>query len=187
MPRLLSIIPWVFTAVALLAAAWLAERNLFLRSENQSRQTEHDLIAVALKMSDGQLRERTLLAESLINDLGRQLALRLDLSHLQVIALVPQPGCPDGAKAILILDTNRQTGLLVAEKLPAPSGNQEYQLWILDPEPRNTGAIQLALAGGSLLSFQTLKPIPPNARFALGLEQNGLDPPPPASYLLLGR
>ncbi|MDB6115894.1 MAG: Anti-sigma-K factor rskA [Lacunisphaera sp.] len=86
--------PWIAAIALALAVAWFAQQNAVLRTENTGLRTERELADVACKLARNQLTERSLLAESMINDLGRKLRRSEDLAHLKVTALASRPCSP---------------------------------------------------------------------------------------------
>jgi anti-sigma-K factor RskA len=182
--------PWAIAAGLTLAATWLTFQNQTLQSENETLRTERRLAEVAYQAAQTQLKERSLLAEGLINDLGRQLHEQQDLSRLKVTALASLAGNTPEAQAIAVWDPSRETGLLTVAKLPVIADNQDYQLWVVDPaypNPVDGGVFKPGADGHVVLTFKGNKPIKSVAAFAISLEKKGGVPKAEGPIVLLGK
>ncbi|HWA28444.1 MAG TPA: anti-sigma factor [Lacunisphaera sp.] len=184
------LIPWAAAAILAVTAGWLASRNLALQSENDFLRTERQLAQVAYLRAQAELKERSIVAEGLINDLGRQLRAQDDLTRLKVTALVALAGGTPEARAIAVWDPGREAGLLTVEKLPAIDENQDYQLWVVDPaypNPVDGGVFKPGADGRVALTFKGNKPIKSVAAFAISLEKKGGVPKAEGPIVLLGK
>lgn len=187
---LLKSAPWAVAAALALAATWLATQNLTLRNQNAALATERELAEVAYKMTQNQLSERSLLAESMINDLGNKLRRSEDLSRLKISALASLAGNTKEAQVIAVWDPGQQTGLLTMEKLPAIADTQDYQIWIVDPaykDPVNGGVFHVTADGKITLAFKPDQPVTQVAAFAISLEKKGGVPKAEGPIVLLGK
>jgi uncharacterized membrane protein YciS (DUF1049 family) len=159
-----------------LAVLWLASQNLTLRQQNSALRTERELAEVAYRLAQNQLSERSLLAETLINDLGRKLLHSGDLARLKVTALVPPSGTASGTQVIAVWDPAQQAGLLTGERLPAIAEDHDYQIWMVDPAypaPINAGVFHAGPEGSTTLAFKPDRPVTQVAGFALSVERKG--------------
>jgi anti-sigma-K factor RskA len=182
--------PWGLAACFAAAAIFFGLRSISLRSENEALHTERELAEVAYKMAQNQLSERTLLAERMIADLGAQLKHTEDLSRLKITALASLLGNTPEAKAIAVWDPAQQSGLLTVEKLPAIATEQDYQIWVVDPQypiPVDGGIFKPDSTGKAVLTFKTDKPIRHVAAFAISLEKKGGVPKAEGPMVLLGK
>lgn len=182
--------PWAIAACGLLAALWFANQNIALRSESQAMRSERDLAEIAYKMTQGQLKERSLLAENMINELGNKLKRHEDLTRMKVTALASLLGNSPEAQAIAVWDPDLQSGLLTVDKLPAIAANQDYQLWVVDPayqNPVNGGVFHVEADGHAAVAFKTDQPIKKIAAFAVSLEKKGGVPKAEGVMVLLGK
>lgn len=187
---LLRFVPWAIAAALALTATWLATQNLSLRNQNASLQTERELAELAYKMTQNQLSERSLLAETMISDLGNKLRRSEDLSRLKISALASLAGNTKEAQVIAVWDPGQQTGLLTMEKLPAIADTQDYQIWIVDPtykDPVNGGVFHVAADGRVTLAFKPDQPVTQAAAFAISLEKKGGVPKAEGPIVLLGK
>jgi len=183
-------LPLAAAAGFALVSLWLSSQNLKLHQEVTSLRTEREMAEVAYESAQTQLKERTLLAETLINDLGHQLSTQRDLTHLKITALAALAGNTPEARAIAVWDPGLETGLLTVEKLPVIADNQDYQVWVVDPaypNPVDGGVFKPGADGRAVLTFKGNKPIKAAAAFAISLEKKGGVPKAEGPIVLLGK
>ena len=183
-------LPLAAAAALAITALWLGSQNRALRQENTTLRTERELAEIAFKTAESQLQERSLIAETMINDLGRQLRDQEDLTRLKITALASLAGNTAEAKAIAVWDPGRETGLLTVEKLPVIADSQDYQIWVVDPaypNPVDGGVFKPGADGKAVLAFKGNKPISSVAAFAVSLEKKGGVPKAEGPIVLLGK
>jgi anti-sigma-K factor RskA len=184
------ILPWAAAAGFAFAAMWFGSRANTFRAEAEAMRTQRDLAEVAYRMSQAQLGERTLLAEQMIAELGQRLRRTEDLSRLKITALASLLGNTLETKAIAVWDADQQKGLLSVEKLPAVAFEQDYQIWVIDPQypiPVDGGVFKPDAEGRATLTFRGDKPIADASAFAISLEKRGGVPKAEGPLVLLGR
>lgn len=184
------VLPWAAAACFALAAVWSGLRTSALRAENESLVTQRDLAEVAGKIAQSQLAERTLVAESMINDLGTKLRRSEDLSRLRIAALASLLKDSAEARAIAVWDGDRQSGLLTVEHLPAIPPERDYQLWVIDPQypiPVDGGVFHPGADGKATIAFRGDKPILSVSAFAVSLEKKGGVPKAEGPLVLWGK
>lgn len=173
---LLRFAPWAVATALALAVTWLAFRGHSLRAENESLLTERRLADVAYRTAQNRLAERSLLAEGMINDLGKRLHRSADLARLKVVGLASPAGSTTGTQAIAVWDPDQQTGLLTFDrKLPDATG-QDYQIWIVDQaslNPVNGGVLHITTDGPATLVFKPDQPVKQATAFTISLERKG--------------
>ncbi len=182
--------PWAAAACFALAASVLWVRNTSLTAEVQSLATQRELAETAYKMAQSQLAERTLLAERAIADLGTRLRQTEDLGRLRVTALASLLNNSPEARAIAVWDPSQQSGLLTVEKLPAVAAEQDYQIWVIDPQypiPVDGGVFKPDADGKAVLTFKGDKPVQKITAFAISLEKKGGVPKAEGPLVLLGK
>lgn len=187
---LARLVPWVAAACFALAAVWFGVRSSSLRTENSTLRTQRELAEIAYRMSQAQLAERTLLAERIISDLGSKLQRSEDLSRLKITALASLLNNSAEARAIAVWDPEQQTGLMTVEKLPAVAAEQDYQIWVVDPQypiPVDGGVFKPDATGRATITFKGDKPIQSVAAFAVSLEKKGGVPKAEGPLVLLGK
>lgn len=187
---LFRLIPWGLAAALAVMTTWLSFQNLSLRVDNDMLLTERRLAEIAYKTASNQLGERSLLAETMINDLGRRLREQEDLTRLKITALASLAGNTPEAQAIAVWDPGRETGLLTVDKLPSIRDDQDYQIWVVDPtypNPVDGGVFKPGADGRAVLTFKGNKPIKGAAAFAISLEKKGGVPKAEGPIVLLGK
>lgn len=183
-------LPWGLAACFALVATFFGLRTVSLRSEKVALQTERDLARIACEMAEAQLGERTVLAEKMISDLGRRLQRTENLRRLKIAALASLLGNAPDAKAIAVWDPEQQSGLLLVERLPVVAAEQDYRIWVTDPQypiPVDGGVFKPDATGRATLAFRTDKPVQQVSAFAIGLEKKGGVRKAEGSLVLLGR
>lgn len=187
---LLRFAPWGVAAAFAFGTIWFALQNYALHSENDALRTERRLAEVAYRAAQNQLAERTLLAETMITNLGTSLRRSENLARLKVSALASLAGNTKEAQAIAVWDPDQQAGLLTFEKLPVIADEQDYQVWIVDPaypNPVNGGVFKPDSAGHAVLAFRPDQPVRQAAAFAISLEKKGGVPKAEGPIVLLGK
>lgn len=183
-------LPWAAAAVLAITASWLAQQNLSLRTQNDALRTQQRLAEIAYQTTRNQLGERSLLAETMIHDLGNRLKRSEDLARLKVSALASLAGNTKEAQAIAVWDPDQQSGLLTFDKLPVIADEQDYQIWVVDPaypNPVNGGVFKPDAAGHAVLAFRPDQPVRQAAAFAISLEKKGGVPKAEGPIVLLGK
>lgn len=169
-----SVVPWVIAAGCALLAVGLGFWIRSLQAANESLRTQHELAEVAHQLTRSQLAERTLVAEGMITELGRDLQRTENLARLHIATLAPLPRNLTETRAAVVWDPERQAGLLVVEQLPVVSHEQDYQLWVIDsqsPDSVAAGVFKPDSTGKATLVFQVEKPVRSAAGFAVTLEK----------------
>jgi anti-sigma-K factor RskA len=177
-------------ASLVLATGWLTFQILSLHDENEHLQAELRLAEIASQTARNELRQRSLLAEAMIKDLGAQLRRTENLTRLKVTALVSLAGNTKEAQAIAVWDSDQQAGLLTFDKLPITDQSQDYQIWVVDPaypNPVNGGVFHVAKDGSVMLAFKPDQPVRKADAFAISLEKKGGVPKAEGPIVMLGK
>lgn len=183
----MRVLPWCLAAAFAFATATLGLRIASLRSENAALNTERELAEIASKVTQLQLTERTIVAEKLIADLRAELRRPERLSRLEIVSLSSLLGNTPDAKAVAVWDSEQQSGLITVEKLPAVAAEQDYQIWIVDPQypsPVRGGVFKPDSTGHAVLNFKVDQPIKKADAFAISLEKKGGVPKPDGPMVL---
>lgn len=114
-----------------------------------------------------------------------------DLANLQITALASMLKDAPKALAAAVWDPVKQEGVLKVEKLPALLANQDYQLWVVDPQypnPVDGGVFRVDPAtGDGRLVFKAKQPIGAVNAFAVTRERKGGVPKAEGPFVLLGK
>lgn len=182
--------PWAAAAILAVTGTWLATQNIALRADNDALRTQNRLAELAFRSAQNRLAERSLLAETMIHDLGSRLRRSEDLARLKVAALASLAGNTKEAQAIAVWDPEQQSGLLTFDKLPVIAEGQDYQVWVVDPaypNPVNGGVFKPDETGHAVLAFKPDQPVRQAAAFAISLEKKGGVPKAEGPIVLLGK
>jgi anti-sigma-K factor RskA len=113
-----------------------------------------------------------------------------DLARMKITTLASMLHNSPQALAVAVWDPVRQRGVLSVAKLPALAADQDYQLWVVDPQyatPVNGGVFQVDPASGEArVNFQADRPVATVAKFAVSLERKGGVPKAEGPMVLLG-
>jgi anti-sigma-K factor RskA len=126
--------------------------------------------------------------QSQIDSMRGQLAdlkARNALSEIKIATLASMAKNAPQAMAVVAWDGAAQRGILKTLHMPAAQPDQDYQLWIIDPDykqPVSAGVFD----PGKGSSFQPLHPISKADKFAVSLEKKGGSPAPQGPIVLVG-
>ena len=172
------------------AALCLGLQLLKLRAEKVALTTERDLAEAACRIAQLELSERSIVAEGMINELGRLLREKEDISRFKVVAL-SAPTDPSGATAaIAVWDPSQQAGLLVGERLAASAADQVYEIWVTDAvggAPVKCGVFRVEPGLRFAVAFRPGQPVTGAAGIQVSLEGHGGTPAPQGPLVLAGK
>lgn len=98
------------------------------------------------------------------------------LSQLRVATLSSKLPTAPRATATIVWDDEKQQGILKVANAPVTAANQDYQLWVVDPEyqqPVDAGVFNVDEKGGSEFTFRPKLRISSAKAFAVSLERKG--------------
>jgi anti-sigma-K factor RskA len=109
------------------------------------------------------------------------------LSALRIATLSSQL---QGTKALGAIAWNSQTqrGMVMLEKMPPLQPNQDYQLWVIDPQkpqPVSGGIVHVDGEGNARLTFTVEVPISNADKFAISRERTGGAPAPEGPIVMM--
>jgi anti-sigma-K factor RskA len=113
-----------------------------------------------------------------------------DFSKLRTAALSPQGGYVPNSVGAVTWCPGHQRGVVTISKLPPLEPNQDYQMWVIDPdhkEPISGGIVQVDENGTAKLVFTVAVPIRSADAFAVSRERKGGAPTPDGPIVLMGR
>ncbi|HKB90991.1 MAG TPA: anti-sigma factor [Opitutaceae bacterium] len=105
-----------------------------------------------------------------------QLQQESDLARLKIATLTSLAGKSPQAQAVAVWDPTQQKGVLTVANLAAPRADQDYQLWVVDPQskdPISAGLIPVNANGEGKTSFTPERRITAALKFAVSLERKG--------------
>lgn len=127
-----AVLFWILLAIAAacaFAAVWLNLKVATLEVEIQGLTTERDLADVSLRAAQTQLHQRSLVAEGMINDLGRQLRAHDPWTPLTVRVLTGDNHT--SPFATVVWNSETRSALLVSEQFPPNPAADDYVVWVV--------------------------------------------------------
>jgi anti-sigma-K factor RskA len=125
-----------------------------------------------------------------VADLTARLKLEGDIANLKITALASKLNNTPEALAIAVWNPLKQEGILKVEKLPALAADQDYQLWVVDPQypnPVDGGVFTVdPVTGEARVQFKSKQPVKTIAAFAVTLERKGGVSKAEGPFVLLG-
>jgi anti-sigma-K factor RskA len=210
-----GIVPWAAAAGLTAMAAWQWHEGREIRKERDAALQEASLWASNARQAADKNSELSLAiqrAESSMRDLAgerdqavakvrtieneseslrkqvAQLQSQNDLSNARVAVLGSLIKKKPDARAASVWSSERQSGVLVVENLPALPPGRDYQLWVLDPTkgaPISAGVFQVDATGAARVAFTAVETVTEPAQFAVTEEQQGGVPSPTMEKLVL--
>lgn len=174
---------WAAAACFFFTAIFFAGKSFNVRGELQAvldservarleAGTLKNLLEAERILSRGQL-DRLAAADRQLTDLRIQ----ADVARLKIASLTSLAGNSPQARAIAVWSPDRQEGVLVVSKLPPLQTDQDYQLWVIDPQypiPVDGGVFTVDPATGEArVSFKPNKAVAVAQTFAVSLERKG--------------
>lgn len=172
---------WVVAAGFAILAAGLGQRYLGSRFEIATLRDQQAVAEFKHRSARNQLEAEHIIANHRIGTLTAQLAALdrqlKDAGGLARLNLATLTGTASKALGVAVWNPATQEGVLCVEALPALAANQDYQLWLADPQnpaPVSGGVFTVNPATGEArLTFHTAQPIKSVARFSVSLERKG--------------
>lgn len=167
-------------------------------AEAQTRLTRRDVQVAALTErvdaltgASEYLGQQAFAANQRVAELQRALKAQGDLAELKITTLASMLGNSPEARAVAVWDTAKQQGVLQVDKLPALAANEDYQLWVVDPQypnPVDGGVFSVEPASGvARVNFRANQPVRAVAAFAVTRERKGGVPKAEGPFVLLGK
>lgn len=130
-------------------------------------------------------------ARQRIAQLNDELKAQGDLANLKITALASMLKNLPQAQAIAVWDPKKQEGILDVQKLPALAANEDYQIWVVDPQypiPVDGGVFTVEpTSGASRVKFTAKQPVNVINAFAVTRERKGGVPKAEGPFVLLGK
>lgn len=165
------------------AGARVEERDRLIAAQNQ----RIDALTGASAEIGRQLGEAKEIVARLTDNLKSQSA----LANLKITTLASMLNNSPEARAVALWDPLRQEGVLRVEKLPALNANEDYQLWVVDPQypnPVDGGVFSVdSESGEARISFTAKQPVKAINAFAVTRERKGGVPKAEGPFVLLGK
>jgi anti-sigma-K factor RskA len=115
-------------------------------------------------------------AKNQIASLERELKNQGDLANFKIATLASMLKNTPQALAVAVWNPAKQEGVVTVQKLPAAAADQDYELWLIDPQqpkPVSAGVIAVSADGESRATFKPESPVGTTAKFAISREKKG--------------
>ena len=130
-------------------------------------------------------------AKQQVARLSDELKSQTEVAELKITALTSMLKNSPLALAVAVWDPKKQQGVLNVQNLPALPANQDYQLWVVDPQypnPVDGGVFTVEAASGKArLEFKARQPVNAISAFAVTRERKGGVPKAEGPFVLLGK
>jgi anti-sigma-K factor RskA len=110
-------------------------------------------------------------------------------SQLQIATLQSKVWEYRKSEMLVVWDQKRSQGVVVLDKMPKVQSDQDYQLWVVDPnkpDPVSAGVVTVDAKGSVKASFKTVEAVTGEAKFALSIEKKGGVPKSEGQLLMVG-
>ncbi len=179
---------WSVAACLALAVSLLVRDNSALSDERQ-RLLERQALAQETSASLKNLLEAERILSRAQLDQLRIAQQTTDVAQLKIAALASLLSNSPAAQAIAVWNPATQEGVLDVSSLPALATDQDYQLWVVDPQyanPVDAGVFQVEpTSGGKHFIFKPRQPVRTAAKFAVSRERKGGVPKAEGPMVLL--
>lgn len=175
----------------------LAERNLQLADSRTQTVNRDEQVATltqriaTLVDTSADIRLQLVKAREQVATLTGELKSQLDLANLKITTLASMLKNSPEALAVAVWDPKQQQGVLNVQNLPALAANEDYQIWVVDPQypnPVDGGVFIVEQSGGrARVQFKANQPIGAVSAFAVTRERKGGVPKAQGPFVLLGK
>ena len=110
------------------------------------------------------------------------------LSSIRIATLTAQIDSANNSVGAVAWDAEKQRGVLAVSGMPQPGGDQDYQLWVIDPDhpqPVSGGLVPVDTAGNARVAFSAAVPIKKAQKFAISKERKGGAPTAEGPIIML--
>lgn len=119
-----------------------------------------------------------------------ELRSRNAFAQLRIATLSSKLSSAPSATGVVVWDAEKQEGVLKVANVPATEQDQDYQLWIVDPDykqPVDAGVFAVDAKGAKKILFKPKAKITAASAFAVSLERKGGAPKAEGPMVLLGK
>ena len=184
----LAWLPWIAAVGLALLLGFLGQAYFAARSELTAMREQAALTDIENQTLKQRMEaERILLAHQMAGGSAGA----ADISQLQIVPLATPDGAKPIAAAFVIWDARRRQGELAVFQLPGLPRDQNYRVWISDPqnpEAVSAGMFTVPPTGGDArVSLRPAKPVAGAARFTIAVESVAGEPGQPGQVVLSSR
>jgi anti-sigma-K factor RskA len=141
-----------------------------------TRLTAAERSAIAANGTQTTLARQLESAKGQIATLEQELKNQGDLANFKIATLASMLKNTPQALAVAVWNPTKQEGLFTVQKLPAAAVDQDYELWVIDPQqpkPVSAGLIAVGADGEGRVTFKPEAPVGAVAKFAISREKKG--------------
>ncbi len=161
---------WAAAACFAVGMGYFGLRYVTARSDAMASRERAELAEISNKSLQQHLEAVDIVHKTQVAALQRA----ADVDQLKIARLVRLASDKSAAVAIAVWNPVKQEGLLQTEDLPALGADEDYQLWVIDPQntkrPVSAGVFA---AGAKSLRFRPDEPVSAAAVFAVSRERKG--------------
>ena len=166
---------WATAACFAAGMVYISAQYVAKRGEALASAERAELAEIQNKSYQQQLEASDIVYKSQVAALQRA----ADIAQLKIAKLVALAGPADHKTAVAIAVWNpvKQEGVLSIENLPALAGDEDYQLWVIDPQAPQKPVSSIVFAvdakGAGRYQFHPDEPVSAAAVFAVSRERKG--------------
>jgi len=163
---------WAAAACFAILAGYVSIRYIGMRSEVAIQRENARLVEIQLHSLEQTLEAERIVTSKQIADLRKA----GDLAQLKIARLASLNKNSPEAVAIAVWNPLKQEGVLTVENLPLIQQDQDYQLWVVDPQyknPVNGGVFTVDQRGAAHINFRPDQPVTAATQFAISRERKG--------------
>lgn len=176
---------WAVAACFALSSAYLGMRIVTTRAELGAEKERAELASIELRSTQQKSEAERILATRQLADLQQA----SDLAQLKIAKLASLNGNSPEAVAIAVWNPLQQQGVLTVESLPRIQKDQDYQLWVIDPQyqsPVSGGVFNVDAKGTARINFRPDQPVTAATQFAISRERKGGSKKPEGQIVAAG-
>jgi anti-sigma-K factor RskA len=164
---------WAAAACFALGTGYFAFQSIGNRAQTVAASERAELAEIKSKGLEQQLEAVEIVSKTQLQALQRA----ADVDQLKIARLVSLASDKKAAVAIAVWNPVKQEGLLRVENLPALGADEDYQLWVIDPQkpsqPVSSVVFTVGVDGVGRHTFRPDEPVSSAAVFAVSRERKG--------------
>ncbi|MDX2186788.1 MAG: anti-sigma factor [Opitutaceae bacterium] len=165
-------IAWAIAACAVVAAGLFHTRYLSVQTVVSTSEASYTAAIAEIKSLEQQMEAERILGNQQLADMRKA----ADVANLKIARLAELTGNSPAAVAVAVWNPLNQEGVLSVESLPLLQKDQDYQLWVIDPQyvnPVNGGVFTVGNDGKANIRFQPDQAVGGATMFAISRERKG--------------
>lgn len=160
---------WAAAACFALLAGYFGVKYTGTRAELVAAAERAELASIESKSLNQHIEAATIVHKSQLAALQQA----ADLDQLKIARLVELASDKKAAVAIAVWNPSRQEGILAMSGLPPLTADEDYQLWVIDPQNRTRPVSAGIMTAEGRVRFRPDEPVSGVAMFAVSRERKG--------------